>query len=413
MTQLLEPAANLVDGSRWPDVAAMPRSHLKARVARALLDRAAARLPLRVVHPDGRVSGVDGPTLRLVRPDAFYRRLGAGGLIGFGEAYQAGDWMTDDLTGLLRVLAEHVESIVPRQMQWLRALYTHPIPPETANTRAQSGINIEAHYDLSNDLFQAFLDESMTYSSGLFDGTAPDWANLAPAQRRKVDRLLDRTGVGAGSRVLEIGTGWGELAIRAAQRGATVHTVTLSREQQALAQQRIAAAGLSSRVDVRLCDYRDVPGQAAYDAVVSVEMIEAVGAEFWPAYFETLRRLVRPDGRIGLQAITMEHRRMRVTRRTHTWIQKYIFPGGLIPSPEVIQRECALPLIDRHEFGGDYASTLRLWRDRFSANFETIKQHGFDDVFRRTWELYLAYSEAGFASGYLNVGQYVFRGEAT
>jgi cyclopropane-fatty-acyl-phospholipid synthase len=369
-------------------------------------------MPIRLRLPDGAISGTAGPTLRLIRPDDFYQRLGVGGLIGFGEAYQAGDWATDDLAELLVVLATHVEKIVPRQLHWLRRFHTHKIPHDTANTLGQSRRNIEAHYDLSNDLFREFLDETMSYSSALFGpgDREPAWGDLADAQRRKIDRLLDLTQVGAGARVLEIGTGWGELSMRAAQRGAKVHTVTLSQQQKALAEQRIAAAGLADRIDVRLCDYRDIPGQAAYDAVVSVEMIEAVGEEFWPTYFAALRRLVAPTGRIGLQAITMPHHRMLVTRNTHTWIQKYIFPGGLIPSPEVIENECALPLVDRHEFGADYARTLRLWRARFLSNFQTIREYGFDEVFRRTWELYLAYSEAGFASGYLNVGQYVFRG---
>jgi cyclopropane-fatty-acyl-phospholipid synthase len=187
-----------------------------------------------------------------------------------------------------------------------------------------------------------------------------------------------------------------------------VHSVTLSHQQKSLAEARATIAGVDSLVDVRLCDYREITGESDYDAVVSVEMIEAVGEEFWPEYFSTLRRLVTPNGRIGIQAITMSHRRMLRTRRTHTWIQKYVFPGGLIPSPEVIVAEAGLPLVDRYEFGLDYAQTLRLWRERFLERFDTIRQYGFDDVFRRTWELYFAYSQAGFAAGYLNVGQYVF-----
>ena len=429
MTQLLEPVTAGVDAARWPDVATIPESRFRARVAHTLLDRAVKRLGIRVETPGSRrgdsaaegaaIRGSSGPLLRLHRPDDFYRRIGVNGLIGFGEAYQAGDWSTDDLAELLATLARHVEQIVPPRLQWIRRFYTHRVPPETANTIGQSNRNIEAHYDLSNDMFREFLDETMTYSSALFDrsglepGADPAWDSLAEAQRRKIDRLLDLTKVGAGTRVLEIGTGWGELAMRAAHRGAIVHSVTLSHQQKALVEQRIAAAGLSDRIRVELCDYRDVPGHADYDAVLSVEMIEAVGEEFWPTYFATLRRLVAPTGRIGLQAITMPHHRMLITRHSHTWIQKYIFPGGLIPSPEVIEGECGLPLVDRYEFGHDYARTLRLWRSRFLAHFPAVARLGFDDVFRRTWELYLAYSEAGFASGYLNVGQYVFEGART
>jgi cyclopropane-fatty-acyl-phospholipid synthase len=205
---------------------------------------------------------------------------------------------------------------------------------------------------------------------------------------------------------LEIGTGWGELALRAAQRGARVDTVTLSSEQRALVLQRARAAGLDDRISVQLKDYRKIEGQRSYDVILSVEMIEAVGEAYWPDYFSALRRLITPTGRIGLQSITMDHQRMLATRHTYTWIQKYVFPGGLIPSPEVIEGS-GLRVLDRLDFGGDYAHTLRLWRRRFASSFEGLRPLGFDDTFRRTWELYLAYSEAGFASGYLNVHQYI------
>ena len=207
-------------------------------------------------------------------------------------------------------------------------------PRSQHNSRAQARRNIAEHYDLSNDLFAEFLDETMTYSSALFDTLPASSADLPSAQRRKIDRLLDTARVGPGSRVLEIGTGWGELCLRAAARGAHVRSITLSAEQQRLARQRVAAAGLSDRVDIDLCDYRDVDGR--YDAVLSVEMIEAVGYRFWPTYFQTLDRLVMPGGRVAIQAITMPHDRMLATRNTYTWIQKYIFPGGLLPSTEAI-----------------------------------------------------------------------------
>jgi cyclopropane-fatty-acyl-phospholipid synthase len=267
---------------------------------------------------------------------------------------------------------------------------------------------------LSNDMFALFLDETMTYSAALFEADelgAPDLAasRLAAAQRRKIDRLLDDTGVGPGSRVLEIGTGWGELAIRAAARGAEVLTVTVSAQQRALALQRVAAAGLSGRVTVQLRDYREVTGQ--FDAIVSVEMIEAVAERYWPEYFRVLDRLLAPGGRIGLQAITMPHHRMLATRRTQTWILKYIFPGGLIPSITAIEdnlrRHTGLEITRRRDFGPHYARTLQIWRDRFAAAAADLGRLGFDQVFRRMWELYLCYSEAGFRSGYLQVSQFV------
>jgi cyclopropane-fatty-acyl-phospholipid synthase len=236
---------------------------------------------------------------------------------------------------------------------------------------------------------------------------------LAAAQRHKIDRLLDLAGVHQGSRVLEIGTGWGELCIRAAARGAEVRSVTLSAEQQQLARLRVAAAGLSDKVAIDLCDYRDVDG--CYDAVVSVEMIEAVGFHAWQRYFATLERLVRPGGRVAIQAITMPHTRMMASRNTHTWIQKYIFPGGLLPSTQAIsaitERRTGLRTVDMTSLRPHYAETLRLWRERFLQQRDRLAHLGFDEVFQRMWELYLAYSEAGFRSGYLNVYQWTFARE--
>ena len=232
---------------------------------------------------------------------------------------------------------------------------------------------------------------------------------LAEAQGRKIERLLDQAGVTAGTRVLEIGTGWGELAIRAARRGATVHTVTLSSEQLELAEQRIAAAGFADRVTVELLDYRAVRGQ--YDAVLSVEMIEAVGHEYWSTYFQTIDALLAPGGKVGIQAITMPHDRMLATRHTWTWINKYIFPGGFLPSVEAIDQitrdDTSLRLAQRLSFGHHYAETLRRWDTTFMAAREDVLHLGFDETFRRMWHFYLEYSRAGFASGYIDVQQLV------
>jgi len=408
-----------VDAERWPDVAVADGSPARAAVARVLFTRAVAALPLRVRFPDGRLLGAAGPeqspdtpVMELHRPREFFRRFGASGLIGFGESYLAGDWDCADLTGLLTVLATHVGDLIPPWMQRMRALAVRRPPAADQQTRDGARRNIGRHYDLSNELFALFLDETMTYSSALFtarpDGTllAADHL-LAEGQRRKIDALLDRAGAGPGCRLLEVGTGWGELAIRAARRGATVVTVTLSREQQALAARRVAEAGLADRVRVELRDYRDVEG--TFDAICSCEMIEAVGERYWDGYFAALDQHLAPGGRIGLQTITMPHDRMLATRHTYTWIQKYIFPGGLVPSVTAIEdslaRSTRLRIAARTDFGPHYAETLRIWRDRFQARADEVARLGFDDVFTRMWTFYLCYSEAGFRSGYIGVSQ--------
>jgi cyclopropane-fatty-acyl-phospholipid synthase len=276
--------------------------------------------------------------------------------------------------------------------------------------------NIRRHYDLSNELFKTFLDESMTYSSAIFDGEPYRAAeDLGQAQRRKIDRLLDVTKVGAGTRLLEIGTGWGELAIRAARRGAEVTSITISVEQAELARGRIAAAGLAERARVLLQDYRTTRGE--FDAVVSVEMIEAVGANHWDEYFATIDRLLAPGGRVGLQAILQDDYTVLATRDTYTWIRKYIFPGGQMPSAESIDRTVnaatSLRVCDRYSFGRHYAETLRRWRERFEQRAAEVARLGFDETFRRMWSLYLAYSEAGFRTGYLDVAQFTLTKPAT
>jgi cyclopropane-fatty-acyl-phospholipid synthase len=409
------------DAARWPDIAAVPHNGLRAAAARSLFARACSQLPLQVIQPGGPTLGAGlpgSPVMLLDRPGDFYHRIGASGLIGFGESYMAGDWDSPDLTALLTVFAGAVGTLVPGWLQPLRRIAVRRIPGSDDPTVLQARRNIARHYDLSNEMFALFLDPTMTYSAALFDcdsdglpvspaagGTAAASA-LTCAQHRKIDRLLDLTGVGPGCRLLEIGTGWGELAIRAARRGARVRTVTISGQQQALAVARVADAGLSSQVSVELADYRELDGE--YDAVLSVEMIEAVGERYWPDYFAALARLTRPGGRVGLQAITMPHQRMLASRRTHTWVLKYIFPGGLIPSLTAIGEAAAaagLAVTGEFSFGPHYAQTLQLWRERFSAHSGQLARLGFDEVFRRMWTLYLAYSEAGFRSGYLDVSQ--------
>lgn len=423
-------------------VPAGPRSTAAAKVADALFRRAARSLDVRIEYPDGVLIGADPaldrrdaadpgqeilPRMIIRNPDAFARRVGADGLIGFGESYMAGDWTSPDLAAVLTVFASRMATLIPQPLQRLRALYVRKHPARERNSTANTRSNISRHYDLSNELFETFLDDTLTYSSALFapaSGAArrvrgvtvraaglpaaePAWADLADAQRRKIDLLLDQAGVGPGTRLLEIGTGWGELCIRAAERGARVRSVTLSTEQQALARRRVAEAGHEESVQIDLLDYRAVEGE--YDAIVSVEMIEAVGHQYWATYFQVLDKLLAPGGRVALQAITMPHDRMLQTVNTYTWVHKYIFPGGFLPSTEAIEdltkKHTSLRVRERLSLGQHYAETLRLWQTRFAARSGQVAALGFDETFRRMWHFYLCYSEAGFRSGYLDVQQ--------
>jgi cyclopropane-fatty-acyl-phospholipid synthase len=389
---------------------------LRVALARTLLTLAAKRVPVDVRLPDGRLlvtrrDPCARPVLQLVRPEALLQRIAAHPKVGIGEGYMAGDWRPADGTDLAAVLlpfAERITTVVPPPLARLRRLVDRPIPRAQRNTPSGSRRNIEAHYDLGNELFAAFLDPTMSYSSALFDDARPFAAqDLAEAQLRKVRAVLDLAEVRRGSRVLEIGTGWGTLAIEAAQRGATVTSVTLSHEQARLARERVRAADLGELVTVRVADYRELAG--CFDAIVSVEMIEAVGDEYWPTFFTTLDRLLAPGGVVALQAIVMAHERYLATRRSHGWIHKHVFPGGMIPSLHAIRdlaRQHTRLRVDLvHSFGRHYAETLRRWRSAFTAASDDLATAGFDETFRRKWEFYLAYSEAGFDSGYLDVAQ--------
>ncbi|TCN42689.1 cyclopropane-fatty-acyl-phospholipid synthase [Kribbella orskensis] len=400
----------LVDVEHWPAVARTPYSPVRAAAARQILRWAVRELPVVVLLPDGRRLGAGGagaPVMEIVS-DSFFHRIGADLKIGFGESYMAGNWRAGrgtDLADLLSVFASRLSHLVPPVLQRFRKLIEQRMPSSEDNDRQGARANIARHYDLSNDLFATFLDSTMTYSSAWFSAPTDGFGELAEAQRRKIDGVLDFAAVRAGSRVLEIGTGWGQLAIQAAERGATITSVTLSAEQRDLARKRIADAGVNATVELR--DYRDVQGQ--YDAVVSVEMIEAVGERYWPTYFATVDRLLAPGGRFGLQSITMPHDRLLATRHAQGWIHKYIFPGGLIPSLTAIDQIAAtaggLEVVERRDLRPDYAHTLWLWRDRFTSRAADVANLGFDAVFRRMWEFYLAYSEAGFRAGYLGVSQ--------
>jgi len=397
----------VVDLVRWPAMAPPAAAPVRAELARIVFRRAARRAGVCVRMPDGSTFGpAAGPVIEVTDPAAFFTRLGRDGKVGFGEAYMAGDWDTLDLVGVLEAMARKIETLVPPKLHWIRGIYENRHPRHEDNDLDGARRNIARHYNISNDLFAAFLDPSMSYSSALF---SEDNDTLGQAQTRKIERLLDLTGVGSGSRVLEIGTGWGELALRAAARGARVTSVTLSEEQASLARQRVNLAGLTAVIDIRVEDYREVTGQ--FDAILSVEMLEAVGQRWWPEYFRTLDERLSPSGRIGIQSIVMAHDRMMATRSSWTWIHKYIFPGGLIPSEQAIREnlldQTSLHVVDRLLFGDSYATTLQHWRQQFEANADLVGELGFDRTFRRMWEFYLSYSEAGFRSGYLSVAQLV------
>ncbi|GAA2485490.1 cyclopropane-fatty-acyl-phospholipid synthase family protein [Terrabacter carboxydivorans] len=395
---------------------------VRARLARSILAQVAKRVPVDVVMPDGSLLGggtrqADRPGLEIVRPTALFERLAHHPKIGIGEAYMAGDWKAaegTDLAELLMPFAERMTTAVPGGWLRLRGFVDRRIPTIQNNSLLGSRRNIEAHYDLSNDLFATFLDETMSYSSAIFDEDQPlRTQSFEEAQLRKVHAILDMAKVGQDSRVLEIGTGWGTLALEAARRGATVTSVTLSKEQAALARQRIADAGFADTVDIRIQDYREVEG--VYDAVVSVEMIEAVGEEYWETYFRTIDERLAPGGIAAIQAILMSHERLMATKHSYGWIQKHIFPGGLIPSlqamSETTDAATTLRMSAVEAFGTDYAETLRRWRETFLARWSEVNALGFDETFRRKWEFYLAYCEAGFATGYLDVAQVRFERE--
>ncbi len=405
---------------RWPALVPVTRTtrvRVRSALARRLFVSAVSRLDVtvRLHEPSGvRTLGKGGPTMDVHRPREFFDRLGRDAMIGFGESYMTSAWDSEDLGAFLTVLAARVADLVPAPLQRLRALAVRRPPRNERGDQGDTRRVIGHHYDLSNDLFALFLDSTMTYSAGRFDldadGLPVVGGDLEASQNRKIDDLLDLADVGEGTRVLEIGSGWGALAIRAAKRGARVRTITLSTEQQALARQRIADAGLSEHVEVELCDYREVSGE--YDAVVSVEMIEAVGWRHWTTYFATIDRVLAPGGRVAIQGITMPHDRMLATRHTHTWITTYIFPGGFLPSltalADTTAEHTTLRLTEATSIGPHYAETLRQWDDSFLARADEVAALGFDETFCRMWHFYLQYSRAGFASGYIDDHQMLF-----
>lgn len=330
-------------------------------------------------------------------------RLIRSGSVGWAESYMAGEWDTPDLTEMIRWGAgnEHqMEEVVGGST--LLNFFNRLIHLARANTRSGSRKNISYHYDLGNDFYELWLDPSMTYSSALYDQTE----DLFEAQQTKYRRICQMLDIQPGETVLEIGCGWGGFAELAAREfGAQITGITLSREQLAYAKARIEQQGLSQQAQFHLIDYRDVSGQ--YDHIVSIEMFEAVGEEHWPTYFNQVKRLLKPGSSALLQIITIANERFDSYRKSADFIQKYIFPGGMLPSPEALEREfdnAQLRFEDSLYFGKDYARTLAQWRHAFLAQWPRIQAQGFDERFRRMWLYYLCYCEGGFAESSIDVG---------
>lgn len=328
----------------------------------------------------------------------FWSELAFGGSIGAGEAYMAGYWRCDDLTGLVRLLLQNRE--VLDGMEGGLARLTAPLQKAlhwaNRNTRGGSRRNIAAHYDLGNDFFALFLDPTMMYSCALYE--TPQ-STLEEAQQARLHRVCQRLNLQATDHLLEIGTGWGGMAIHAAQHyGCRVTTTTISRQQYELARERIAAAGLQDRITVLLEDYRDLTGQ--YDKLVSLEMIEAVGHQFYGTYFAQCARLLKDDGLMLLQAITIADQRYEAARKSVDFIQRHVFPGSTIPSITAmltaITAETDMKLVQLDDIGPHYATTLRHWRERFMARLGEVRALGYTEEFIRMWEFYLCYCEGGF-----------------
>jgi len=339
------------------------------------------------------------PDVRLdVKDMAFYRAVAANGSVGAGEAFMDGQWTCDDLVGLIRLLVRNRDRLDGMETGLARVggLAMKAWHALRANTRVGSRRNIAAHYDLGNDFFRLFLSADLMYSSALWEGEDDD---LETASTRKLDRICQWLDLKPGDRVLEIGTGWGGFAIHAARHyGCHVTTTTISREQFALAGKRVAEAGLDDRVTLLLEDYRDLTG--SYDKVVSIEMIEAIGAAYQETYFAKIASLLRPGGRVLLQAITIEDHRYAQALRSVDFIKRFIFPGSFIPSVQGMlaakTRASDLALVRLEDFGASYARTLHAWRVRFMARLADVREQGFDTRFMRMWEFYLAYCEGGF-----------------
>ncbi|MDZ4283118.1 MAG: cyclopropane-fatty-acyl-phospholipid synthase family protein [Hydrogenophaga sp.] len=386
---------------------------------------AAARTTLqllqRLVHgsltlqlPDGsvqRFGQVDGPhaSMKLNNWNVCSASLKSGD-IGFAETYIAGDWTTSNLPALLSLMVANrreVEDVI--YGSWLGRFAYRVKHLLNRNSKTNSRKNIHAHYDLGNAFYGLWLDDTMNYSSALFEG--PD-QTMESAQHAKVRRALRMTDVKPGDRVLEIGCGWGALAEKATTEfDAHITGVTLSTEQLEFANTRMQRIGRADRADLRLQDYRDI-NDAPFDAICSIEMVEAVGREYWPTYFQTVARLLKPGGKACVQSIVINDEHFERYIKGTDFIQQYVFPGGCLPCPSEFRAHAAkvgLEVVDEFAFGLDYARTLAIWRERFLHEQERVLQLGFDQRFLRIWEFYLAYCEAAFEQGSTDVVQYTLR----
>jgi len=329
------------------------------------------------------------------------------GDIGFAEGFINREWTTSGLPRLLTLLAANRAALErPMAGGTLGRLLHRALHALRANTRRGSRRNIAAHYDLGNDFYALWLDPGMTYSAGLYRGDAT--RTLEHAQRAKHERALARLALPAGAHLLEIGCGWGAFAELAAGRGLRVSGITLSGAQLAWARERLARAGLSRHARLELRDYRDL--RARYDGVASIEMFEAVGERWWPAYFERIAACLPRDGRAVVQTIVIDDALFERYRRGSDFIRQFIFPGGMLASDarfRELARGAGLAVAEAFRFGGDYALTLAAWRDRFRAGLREVRALGFGERFARTWEFYLAYCEAGFVTGSTDVVQYL------
>jgi cyclopropane-fatty-acyl-phospholipid synthase len=396
----------VVRQGRLPDTRALP-------YLLQLILPAAARLHWGTVTftlPDGRMVRIEGSVPGkhaelIVNDYRCFWRLVRTANVGFAEGYLAKEWDTPDLEAVLEVFARNADRM--RELyegRWWAQIANRVLHAMNRNTRAGSRRNIHAHYDLGNEFYKRWLDPSMTYSSAKFD--RPD-EPLTDAQRNKYAALARRIGLKPEHHLLEIGCGWGGFAEFAAKEiGCTVTGITISQEQHDFAKRRLQAAGLADKTDIRLQDYRDTQG--AFDRIASIEMFEAVGEEYWPAYFNKVRGLLKPGGVAGLQIITIDEQYFSGYRRSVDFIQKYVFPGGMLPSPKALREQiesAGLVWRENTNFGEDYAKTLAAWRDRFMDAWDDIRTLGFDERFKRLWNYYLSYCEAGFRAGSIDVTQ--------
>lgn len=394
--------------STMKEIASLPTS---VRLA-CLALRSTRQGRLILTLPDGRMfrfdHGIPGPKAEIhVKHNDLFGRVLRAGDIGFAEAYMDDQFDTPDLTAVLEFFAVNFDqagklgrgSTLPNILRFIVNALTRK------NTRKGSKQNILSHYDLGNSFYEKWLDPSMTYSSGIFE----NGDTLSDSQRRKYDHIAKSVGAAPGMTILEIGSGWGGFAeFVAREYGAKVRSITISDAQHEYAKARIARAGLSHSVSIELCDYRDVEG--CFDAVVSIEMFEAVGEAFWPGYFEKIQSLLKPGGKAGLQIITIDDELFPRYRKRVDFIQKYIFPGGMLPSISVLKNivaDAGLQYESEEMFGLSYARTLNLWNKEFQRHWNDIQELGFDRKFRNLWEYYLSYCEAGFSTGRTDVGQFL------